>query len=134
MKKILLAIAMVSIVSFAAADLYAWERGRGWHMGPRYHQGYGPGFGHHGFGYLEFMKEEIGLTDQQIEKIMTIDSEYRLKYFKNRGNYDKFEALRIEHRKAVDNVLTESQKKKLSDYNRNWNRRGYEGYGHCNWW
>ncbi len=134
MKKIILSIAMISIVSLAAADLYAWGWGRGWHRGPQYHHGYGPGFGHHGYRHLEFMKEEIGLTDKQIENIIKIDAKYRAEYFKNRGSYDKIEALRVEHRKAVDNVLTEPQRKKLSDYYGNWNRRGYKGYGHCNWW
>jgi Spy/CpxP family protein refolding chaperone len=125
MKKFILSIAMISIVSLAAADLYAWGWGHGWNRGPQYH---------HGYGYLEFMKQEIGLTDKQIENITKIDAEYRAEYFKNRGSYDKLEALRIQHRKAVDNVLTEPQRKKLSDYYGNWNRRGYKGYGHCNWW
>lgn len=129
MKKSILALAIISIVSFAAADAYAWGWGWGHHRGNGYHHGYGQ-YGHHGSGNLEFMKEELNLSDSQIEKIIRIDSEYRAKYFKNRNNYDKLEALRIEHRKAVEKVLTESQRDRLNRYNGYGGMRGYNRFGY----
>jgi Spy/CpxP family protein refolding chaperone len=129
MKKSILALAIISMISFAAADAYAWGWGWGHHRGYGYHHGYGQ-YGHHGFGNLEFMKEELNLSDSQIEKIIKIDSEYRAKYFENRYNYDKLESLRIEHQKAIENVLTKSQREKLNRYNGYGGMRGYDRFGY----
>ena len=133
MKKALLALAIASIIGLGGSELFAWGGGPGWGGRgycdvPGYGRGYGyRGGGFHGMHNLEFLKEEIGLTESQIKKIITIDSEYRLKYFENRDSYSKINALRDEHRKAIDNVLTDEQKKKLDEY---FNDRGSDRYYH----
>jgi hypothetical protein len=142
MKKGLLALAVFTILGFASTDLLAWGGGPGWCYGPGgygygsgYNRGYGSGYnGFRGYGHLEFLKERIGLSDAQIQKIIRIDADFRAKYFENRNDYDKLNALRIEHRKAVEGVLTDAQRKKLDDYYRNWQGPGYLGnYGYCPW-
>ncbi len=138
MKKSIIAIAVVSVLSLGGAYLYArspysggcYGYGPGWGHGPGYM--HGPGWGHgRGFGHLEFMREELGLSEAQAEKIAKIDSEFRYKYFKERDNFNKIEALRTEHRKAVEGVLTPEQKKKWDELFNNRDRRGY-GYN-CPW-
>ncbi len=123
MKKALFAIAVASLVGLASPNLMAWGGGPGW--GGCYGPGNGPGYGR-GYGYenrggralynLEFLKEEIGLSDEQIQKIIKIDADYRAKYFTNRNDYAKINQLRTDHRKELENVLTNDQKKKLDEY------------------
>ena len=120
MKKSFIAIAVVSLLTLGTASLYAW----GW--GPGGCHGQGPGWGQgHGFGRLYFMKDYLGLSEEQMDKIAKIDSDYRYQYFKNRNNPDKIDALRTEQRKSVDSVLTDVQKKKWDEFYKNRDGRGY---------
>ena len=126
MKKALFAIAIAAIIGLGSSILLARGGGPGRYNEPCYNCGYGQakGGGFYGIGYLEFLKEEIGVTDEQIQKIIKIDSEYRAKFFDNRKDINKLDELRIEHRKEVEKVLTADQKKKLDEYNnKNWERR-----------
>lgn len=130
MKKWLITLALGSIFAFSANSLYAWGgNGNGWCRGGN-GQGYHMGYGGQGYGHLVFLKEEVGLSEEQVDKVIKIDSEFNAKYYKNRGDYDKIEALRTEHRKAVEAVLTPDQKKKLDEFNGNRNGRWY---GYCPW-
>jgi len=131
MKKGLLAIAMASILGLASTELLAWGGGPGWCNGPGYGKGSGPRHGgSREYGYLVFLSEQIGLSDEQIQKVIKIDADYRAKYFTSRKDSEKLDALRIEHRKAVESVLTDAQKKKLDDYYKNRRGPGYfRGHG-----
>ncbi|MBN2038672.1 MAG: hypothetical protein JW864_01425 [Spirochaetes bacterium] len=141
MKKALLALAVITALGAGSAELFArsgggpGRGGRGTCDGQGYAQGQGQrGGGFHGIRNLEFLKDEIGLSDDQIKKIITIDSEYRLKYYENRNSITKINSLRNEHKSAVDNVFTAEQKKKLDEYWNN-NRRGpnrNDSYGRGN--
>lgn len=128
MKKSLIAFAVVSILSLGTASLYAWGWGPGGCHGQGPGWGRGPGWGQgHGFGRLYFMKDYLGLSEEQMDKIAKIDSDYRYQYFKNRNNPDKIDALRTEQRKSVESVLTDVQKKKWEEFYKNRESRGY-GY------
>ncbi len=129
MKKSIIAVAILSILSLGGASVYAWGWGPGSCRGQGPGWGQGPAGGHgHGFSRLYFMKDYLGLSEEQLDKIAKIDSEYRYQYFKNRNTSDKFDALRSEHRKAVESVLTDTQKKKWDEFYKNRANRGY-GYG-----
>ena len=117
MKKSLIAIAVVSLLSLGTASLYAWGWGPGICHGQGPGWGRGPGWGQgHGYGRLYFMKDYLGLSEDQMDKIAKLDSDYRYQYFKNRNNPDKIDALRTEQRKAVESVLTDVQKKKWDEF------------------
>jgi len=129
MKKSIIAIAVISVLSLGGAYLYARAQGQDGCLG------YGPGWGHgsgymhghgRGYGHLYFLKDELGLSEAQVDKIAKIDSEFHYKYFKDRDSRDKNDALRAEHRKAVESVLTPAQKKKWDELVKNRDR----GYGY----
>ncbi|HPR48442.1 MAG TPA: hypothetical protein PK341_10710 [Spirochaetota bacterium] len=67
------------------------------------------------FGHLDRMQYFLDLSDAQVEKIFKIDQEYREKYFKNRNSYETVEKLREDHRKAVQDVLTDKQKERYKE-------------------
>src|SRR4030042_1429751 len=97
MRKALIAIAIVSAIGLASSGLMAWGGpGRGGCSGCG--QGYMPGGGFNGFRHFEFLEKEIGLSEDQLEKIIRINSDFRLKYFNNRKDSDKLNELREEHR------------------------------------
>jgi len=92
MKKLATITALAAVLALGSAGLYA--------------RGGGPGFDGHGTGYGPFMiSEELKLTDEQADRIHKINMEYREKAWKDR----------VEHRKAIDKVLTDEQKKKLAE-------------------
>jgi Spy/CpxP family protein refolding chaperone len=99
-----------------------WGRGYGRrHMGDYYGQGYGNGYCSGLYSSSKYMRQDLGLNDTQVKKIAEIDSKYRDLYAKNRDDYNKIDSLRLEHRKAIENVLTPEQKKKFSAaYNNRW--------------
>jgi hypothetical protein len=104
------------------------HRGRG-HMGYYYGHGFGMGYGGGCFDNPEVLESELNLSPEQRKQIISIDSQYRSKYYKNRGDYEKIQSLRIEHRKAIENVLTPEQKKRYNNsYNDRWYRRGRRGH------
>jgi Spy/CpxP family protein refolding chaperone len=111
---------------------HGWGRGYG-HRGPGYGSGHmmGPGYMHGpGYGGYENFKSELGLTEEQIEKIHKINTKYREKFFRNRNNSEKHYSLRNEQRKEIESVLTKKQKEKFSD-TRGYGRRGW--YRGCGW-
>jgi Spy/CpxP family protein refolding chaperone len=134
MKKGILTLALVTLISLTASDAFSqgYGRGGGRGYGPGYCNGHGSGGGY-GIGRLEFLKEELGLSEKQVEKIFRIGTEFREKYFKNRKNRTKILELRVEKRKAIENVLTKKQKEKFNNLRRP-GRKGYRkgpgrGYG-----
>ncbi len=134
MKKLLIGLAIGSVIALGANSLYAWGgSGNGCCGGnntEKNGQGYMMGYGMHGYGHLVFLKEKAGLSDDQIDKIIKIDSDYSSKFFKNRDNADKISSLRAEHKKAVESVLTADQKKKLDEFSKD---RDGRKYGFCPW-
>ncbi len=128
MKKILAAIAIGSVMILGTASAYAWGgNGKGCCQGG----GAGYGMGNQmGYGHVYYLKERAGLSDEQVEKIFKIDSDYRLKYYQNREKSDKLNTLRTEHKKAVEGVLSADQKKKLDEFYKD---RGNRNYGYCPW-
>ncbi len=128
MKKGILTLAVITFISLTAADAFSQGYGRGGRRGP------GPGFGGGcGTGKYLFLKEELGLSDKQVEKIFRIDTEFREKYFKNRNNRTKIMELRVEHRKAIEEVLTKEQKEKFNNLRpgRGYRRGPGRGPGGC---
>lgn len=111
------------------------NRWRGWgpkfrrrFMGDYYGQGYGMGYGSGCYNNADAMAGDIGLSAEQVKKIEAIDLKYRDMYFKNRGDYQKIESLRREHRREIENVLTPAQRKKYSDvYDYRWRGWGPGG-------
>jgi len=89
-------VAAAALITLVSGQLLA-QRGPG--RGPGMGMCPGMGGGPHGFAHLDRMQKELGLTDAQVKKIFDIGTEYRQKYFDNRGNRDKVMALHEEHRK-----------------------------------
>ncbi len=121
MKKGLIALSIAAVMALAAANLFAQGYGRGFCGGPGGGKGYGPGMG---FRHIEAMKSELGLSDEQEKKIFDIGTKFREKYFENRGNNDKIESLRNDHRKEIEKVLTKEQAEKFKSGFGGGNRRG----------
>lgn len=97
------------------------------HMGEYYGQGYGMGYGSGCYENRDYMMRDLNLTDDQANKIADIDAKYRDLYYKNRDNFNKIDALRREHRQAIDNMLTSEQREKFSGvYDNRW--RGWGGH------
>lgn len=67
----------------------------------------------------------LDLTDEQIEKIHKINSEYADKFHKNRKNADELKKLRESRDREIEKVLTKEQLEKVKDF------RGKRGYGSC---
>jgi Spy/CpxP family protein refolding chaperone len=110
MKKLIIfsAISAAMILAVSASSAGGWGRGQGCGYndgGARGHQG--------GYGHIGYLKDELKLSDDQVEKIIRIDSDYRLKFYQSRNDYEKSLTLRLEHRKALCGVLTDEQKKKF---------------------
>jgi Spy/CpxP family protein refolding chaperone len=118
MKKGFMLMAVIGIVALSAAAVFA--RG-GYGM-----FGNGPGSG----GY-SYMQQELNLTDQQQDQIFKISQEYRQKFYDNRKDSGKFEALRTERLKAIEGVLNAEQKEKFAKIqkDRDSRRRGPWGRG-----
>ena len=137
MKKGLLTLSIIAIIAFSVSDIYSW----GWghmgsnmgHMGNSY-SNMGPG-NMQGSSYgngmneknMDAMINDLDLTEKQVEKITSLGSEFRAKYYQNRGNRNKIESLRAEHRMAVENVLEKEQRDRYKRYNSNNGRYGWFG-------
>lgn len=115
-------LAVLAAVSIAIAGSTLWAKDgcpmKGGPSGGPYHS-----FGMSSPEHLEFLQQRLGLTDAQVEKIFKIGTEYREKYFKTRKNADGLKALRDEHRKAIEQVLTEKQREEF--------RKFYKARGGC---
>lgn len=100
MKKILTTAALAAVLALSSQGLFARGMGdRGCGDGDRC---MGPGMG---MNHLAMMEEYLNLTDEQADKIHKIDMEFRDKQYKSMK----------EHRKAIEAVLTDEQKKKMDD-------------------
>lgn len=120
MKKNLLIITALLVFAVAASDAFAFGRNGGYGC-----PGYGPGSGFGGgFRHLNYLQEELGLTDQQVKQIFDIGTKYRERRFENRNNPEKLGQLRDDHRKAVEAVFTKEQLDKFNklryDRGRRW--------------
>jgi hypothetical protein len=129
----LIVAAMLTALTLAGSNVFARGRGMGDGTGAGCGGCDGKGGGPGGFHHLEYMKTELGLTDEQVKKIFDIGTQYRQKYFDNRGNPDKIKALREEHRKAVDSVLTKEQKEKREKLFESGSHRGHGKGMHRHW-
>ena len=84
------------------------------------------GFFKYYYSSNDYMRQDLGLTPDQENRISEIDAQYRDLYYKNRGDYNMIDSLRLDHRKAINKVLTPDQRKKFSDaYDNRW-----RGWGH----
>lgn len=80
MSKSLFTLVIVGAVSFTAVEVFShgWGNDYG-HMG----QGFGQrGPGYNNFSRIDSMKEWLGLSEKQIEKVFKIGSRYREKFLK----------------------------------------------------
>jgi Spy/CpxP family protein refolding chaperone len=111
MKKKIVILSLLLAFVITAGDAFAFGR-RGGGPGPGVS---GPGMGGE-LRHLNFMQEELGLSDKQVKQIFDIGTQYREKFFENRNNRAKLADLRIEHRKAVESVLTKDQLEKLNKF------------------
>jgi Spy/CpxP family protein refolding chaperone len=104
------------------------------HMGRYYGQEYGMGYGCGIYSSAGYLKSDLGLTDAQVKKITEIDKKFSDLYYNSRGDYQKIETLRYEHKEEIEKELTPEQKKKFMeayDYRwRGWGQgRGMMGQG-----
>jgi Spy/CpxP family protein refolding chaperone len=125
-KKILFsALLLATILASGSAFAQGWGRNGDDGYGRRCGRA-GNGSGYRGeFGWIDAMKAELGLSEQQVKQIFDLGTQYREKSFENRNNLNKLDELRVEHRKAVENVLTKEQ---LEKYNKIQNDNG-----RCSW-
>lgn len=81
-----------------------------------------PGFGlmggMPGFHYQWFQKD-LGLTDEQLDKIYKIQKDNLDKFYQARNDYDKVRELRTKQDAEIDGVLTAEQKTKLNELRKN---------------
>jgi Spy/CpxP family protein refolding chaperone len=126
------AVAIAAVLAFAGSELSAQKNqdrprdGKGTAMNcPQ-------GGGQSAF-HLNRMQEHLGLTDQQVDKIFKIETEYRQKFYDNRKNPEKTAALRDAQKAEIDKVLTDEQKKKIQDAHMNMKGKhgGKKGKGYC---
>ena len=105
--------------------------GYGRMMRPGYGDGYGgmmgPGYGYRGINNLGLMSSELKLTEEQSKQIYDLASNYRTKYYDNRGNIKELEILEQQHRKDIEKILTPEQKKIFEKYSRGFDRYGWFG-------
>jgi len=104
MKKLLVVLAVITVMAISYTGLSACGNEDG-HKGKEMdYQG------------LKFLNEKIGLSDEQIHNIIKLDSDFKTKYYDNRNDKSKLDALRKEHHKQFHNILTEDQRKKLDEF------------------
>ena len=113
-KKVSLTIIFVAVISFIT--IAAFSHGNdsrynyGHMMGPGNDYMMGPGYGHMGRGYMhdysynniDDLKAWLDLSEEQVKQISKIDSEYREKFYNNRGDRDKIYELRKEYNKEFE--------------------------------
>ena len=108
-KKNLLALSLIFAFTFLGANLFAKNWGQGQGRGcSRFNERRGGSL-----GFINRIPEDLNLTEEQVEKIFKITSEYRLKIFENRKNYETIAKLKEEEKEAIKNVLTDEQKEKF---------------------
>ena len=120
MKKMVIALSLILIPFLVEA-----RRGRG--PGPGRHA---PGLGQ--VIQLNRMQKFLKLTDQQVEKIYSINKAYLEKYYNNRKSDDKLKELSAAHKKAIEAELTAEQLKQLKERPRRGKGRRGPGPGFGN--
>ncbi len=86
------------------------RRGRDWDRGPEKGR---------------MMKDYLGLTKDQEEKIHKINMEFHDQMFRNRDNKSEVRKLKEEHREKIEKVLSKEQLEKIRD-----GRGGRKGFKH----
>ena len=125
MKRILIYPAFLAIM-ISTVSCYSGMR-----QGPVDYWGHGFGMGYAAGCYDDrgYMMRDLDISNDQANKIADIDAKYRELYYKNRGDYDKINELRQEHRKEIDKVLNDSQRGRYDRmYENRWGGWG-RGYG-----
>ena len=75
----------------------------------------GPHFGI-GLFHINFMQKELGLTDDQSDKIYKIHKDYMDKLYQDRNDGDKVRELRAKQKIGIESILTAEQKAKWNDF------------------
>ncbi|MDY6969511.1 MAG: hypothetical protein SVR08_12775 [Spirochaetota bacterium] len=128
MKKVILPLIVAAIVSFAFTEVYSQGWGNKFACNNGYGRGHNRGYGDMGgLGRLEKMKRDLNLTEDQVKAIFEINTKYREFYFENRGNSEKLTEIRAEHRKEIESILTDSQKKNFNLYGKRSGKFGRRG-------
>lgn len=131
-RKGIITATLVTLMALTAGDLFARGYGRGDCPGRGYGKHHrGPG---HFFRKLDFLKAELGLTDEQVKKLFDIHQAYQRKFFENRNNVDRILELRAEKHKAMKKIMTAEQQKKFDElFMRRGPRgkKGFRGRGEC---
>lgn len=125
MKKLI--IYFIPVILFSLTSAYGMGRSSGDY--DYWGHGFGMGYGSGCYDDRAYMMRDLGINKDQADKIADIDTKYRELYYKNRGDYDKINELRQEHRKAIDEVLNDSQRNRYErTYENRWGGWG-RGYG-----
>ena len=116
----LMILAVFSTVVLTAAGIVADNTDRKTNIEKCQRSGYsyhGSMHGIYGYGNTDFLKKELNLSENQVRKITEINSSFREKYDRNRGDRDRMWETRKDHAKAIDSVLTKKQLQKLESNN-----------------
>jgi len=95
-------------------------------------QGYGPMGGMNGHR-LEMLQKDLGLSNEQVDKIYKIHRDSMDKFYQNRNDGDKVRELREKEFTEIESVLTAEQKAKWNEYKKNRPMRGNKS-GEGNGW
>jgi len=76
---------------------------------------FGPMEGMPGY-HLDMLKKDLGLNDEQIDKIYKIHRDYMDKFYDNRNDGDKVRELRTKQDAEIENILTADQKVKWNEF------------------
>jgi Spy/CpxP family protein refolding chaperone len=122
MKKIVFIAFSLTILSLAALPLSAQMI---WHddgNGKGDHKGMGM---HNSFMHFNKMQDNLGLTNDQVDKMYKIHKDYMGKFYQNRNNADKVNELRNQCRGEMEKVLTPDQKAKWNNFANNKMRKDH---------
>jgi len=104
-----------------------WDRSsRYQNMGDYYGEGYGIGYGSGLYSSSAYMRQKLAIDKSVANMISGVDNKYREMYNSNIGNYNMIEILRLQHRSEIENILLNSEQRKIfsQDYENRW--RGWE--------
>ncbi len=85
--------------------------------------------------HTTYLKKDLGLTDEQTDKIYKIHRDHLDKFYQNRNDYDKIRELRIKQNSEIESILTSEQKAKWKEFrnkpprfrDKNWKGKGKPG-------
>lgn len=101
--------------------------------------GFGMGYGAGCFDERADMMNQLGVSGADADKVSAIDDKYRKLYYENKGNFEKIDALRTQHRDEIENTLNTKQRNKFNGiYSKRWGKWGHDNgrrhmgeyYGH----